>query len=48
MVETSVHPWSFVDGCHFVKSKGQTIIYKALHRKLKIEEHKPYKTPGVN
>jgi hypothetical protein len=27
-------PWS--------KEKGQTIIYKTLHRKLKIEQHEPH------
>jgi hypothetical protein len=25
------------------KRKGQTIIYKTLHRKLKIEQHEPHK-----
>ena len=24
------------------KEKGQTMIYKTLHRKLKIEQHEPY------
>jgi hypothetical protein len=24
------------------KTKGQTLIYKNLHRKLKIEEHEPH------
>jgi hypothetical protein len=24
------------------------MIYKTLHRKLKIEQHKPYQKPGVN
>jgi hypothetical protein len=28
--------------------KGQTMIYKALHRKLKIEQHKPHLKPWVN
>jgi hypothetical protein len=27
------------------KEKGQTTIYKALHRKLKIEQHKPHQKP---
>ena len=25
--------------------KGQTMIQKALHRKLKIEQHEPHQTP---
>jgi hypothetical protein len=29
-------------------SKGQTIIYKTLHRKLKIEQHEFRKNLGVN
>jgi hypothetical protein len=29
-------------------NKGQTIINKTPHRKLKIEQHKPNKNPGVN
>jgi hypothetical protein len=29
-------------------SKGQTIIYKTLHRKLKIEQHEFHKNLGVN
>ena len=28
------------------RTKGQTMIYKTLHRKLKIEQHKPTKTGG--
>jgi hypothetical protein len=30
------------------KTKGQTMIYKVAHRKLKIEQHELYKEPGVN
>ena len=30
------------------KTKGQTMIYKVAHRKLKIEQNEPYKEPGVN
>jgi len=30
------------------RTKGQTTIYKTLHRKLKIEQHEPHKKPGVN
>jgi hypothetical protein len=30
------------------RKKGRTMIYKTLHRKLKIEQHEPYKKPGVN
>jgi hypothetical protein len=30
------------------KKKGQTTIYKTLHKKLKIEQHKPHLKPGVN
>ena len=32
------------------KAKRQTMIYKTLHRKLKIEQHEPSKTkiPGMN
>jgi len=30
------------------KKKGQTTIYKILHRKLKIEQHKPHQKPGEN
>ena len=30
------------------RTKGQTTIYKILHRKLKIEQHEPYLIPGVN
>jgi len=29
-------------------TKGQTVIYKTLHRKLKIEQHEIYKEQGVN
>jgi hypothetical protein len=28
--------------------KGQTMIYKTLHSKLKIEKNQPHKKPGVN
>ena len=30
------------------KEKGQTTIYKTLHRKLKIEKHEPHQKSGVN
>jgi hypothetical protein len=30
------------------RTKGQTMIYKTLHRKLKSEQHKPPKIIGVN
>jgi hypothetical protein len=30
------------------KKKGQTLIYKILHRKLKIDQHEPQYKPGVN
>jgi hypothetical protein len=30
------------------RTKGETLIYKTLHRKLKIEQHEPHKTLGVN
>jgi DNA-dependent RNA polymerase auxiliary subunit epsilon len=30
------------------RTKGQTIIYKILHRKLKIEQHESHYKPGVN
>jgi hypothetical protein len=30
------------------KEKGQTLIYKTLHRKLKIEQHESHKKGGVN
>jgi hypothetical protein len=30
------------------KEKGQTVIYKALHRKLKIQQHGPHLKPKVN
>jgi len=30
------------------RTKGQTIIYKTLHRKLKIEQHEPHETLGIN
>jgi len=30
------------------RKTGQTMIYKTLHGKLKIELHEPYKIPGVN
>jgi len=33
---------------HWPKIKGQTIIYKTLHRKIKIEQHKPHKKNRVN
>jgi hypothetical protein len=29
-------------------AKGQTMIYKTLHRKEKTEQHKPHYKPGVN
>ena len=29
------------------RTKGQSIIYKTLHRKLKIEQHEPHKKCGV-
>ena len=28
-------------------TKGQTTIYKTLHRKLKIKQHKPQQKPGL-
>jgi len=28
--------------CNDQKTKGQTMIYKTLQRKLKIEQHEPY------
>ena len=30
------------------RTKGQTTIYKTLHRKLKIEQHKLHKSSGMN
>ena len=30
------------------KEKGQTMIYKTLHRKLRIEQHEPQYKAGVN
>jgi len=30
------------------KKKRQTIIYKTLHRKLKIEQHEPHKKTEMN
>ena len=30
------------------RTKGQTMIYKTLHRKLKIEQREPYYNPEVN
>ena len=30
------------------RAKEQTMIYKALHRKLKIKQHEPHEKPGVN
>ena len=30
------------------RTKGQTIIYKTLHRKQKIEQRKPHQKPGVH
>jgi hypothetical protein len=29
-------------------AKGQTMIYKTLHRKLQIEQHEPHYKPGLN
>jgi hypothetical protein len=29
------------------RTKGQTTIYKTLHRKLKMEEHEPHQNPDV-
>jgi hypothetical protein len=29
-------------------TKGQTMMYKTLHRKLKIKQHEPYYNPVVN
>jgi hypothetical protein len=29
-------------------TKGQTIIYKTLHRKLKIDQHEPHKKLGMD
>jgi hypothetical protein len=29
-------------------TKGQTVIYKSLHRKRKIEQHELYKEQGAN
>jgi len=28
------------------KAKGKTMFYKAIHRKLKIDEHEPHKNWG--
>jgi len=30
------------------RTKGQTMIYKTLHRKLKIEQREPHLKPRVN
>jgi hypothetical protein len=30
------------------RTKGQTTIYKTLHRKQKMEQHEPHKQPGIN
>jgi hypothetical protein len=30
------------------RTKGQTTIYKTLHRKLKIEQHGPHLNLGLN
>jgi hypothetical protein len=30
------------------RAKGQTMIYKTLHRKLKIEQQEPHKKPREN
>jgi len=30
------------------KKKGQTAIYKIIHRKIKIEQHETHFKPGVN
>ena len=30
------------------RTKGQTTIYETLHRKLKIEQHKPHEKPRLN
>jgi len=30
------------------RTKGQTAIYKTLHRQLKIEQHEPHGKPGMN
>ena len=30
------------------RTKGQTILYKTLHIKLKIEQHEPHLKPEVN
>ena len=30
------------------RTKGQTMIYKTLHRKLNIQQHEPYWKPGVS
>ena len=30
------------------RTKEQTMIYKTLHKKLKIEHHKPHKKTGLN
>jgi hypothetical protein len=29
------------------RTKGQTTIYKTLHRKLKMEQHEPTKNRGI-
>ena len=29
-------------------TKGQTIIYKTLHRKLKIDQHEPHEKLGMD
>ena len=30
------------------RTKGQTTIYKTLHKKLKIDQHEPHQKPGMN
>jgi len=30
------------------EAKRQNMIYKTLHRRLKIKQHEPYQTSGVN
>jgi hypothetical protein len=42
LIKFKLHKETFEDTKWLFKSRGQTMIYKKLHRTLKIEQHEPH------
>ena len=48
MFEEAINQRTYNTMAKIKRSKVQTMIYKTLQRKLKIEKHEPHLKPGVN